>query len=367
MAAEPIRVGFLGASSIAHKVWAAIEAAGNMQVTLVGSRSAEAAQKFIDECTESLHISADRKAVPATYDEVVASPSVDVVYMSNPVTARHTWVMKCAEHNKHVVGEKPPASSPEQLQSWLEALSSKGLLYMDGTMFSHGPYVKKVVESLPEIGDIRRMTFTLSFRASPEKLQKDIRCNPELEPLGALGDVGWYAIRSFLHVVNFTMPTAVAGRIVEQLPNGAVLAFKGELTFPGAKPGDNISASFFGSFLNSAEQDFIISGTKGRIVAAQFTNPLTDAGATRFKIVKPTFAGPDPNTDVTVEQTVIEVEVPEEPGHMQETQMWRNVRDALGKDESGRLIANEDAVQEWGRRSWITHCIAAKLMESARS
>ncbi|CAG9574192.1 oxidoreductase-like protein [Leishmania major strain Friedlin] len=367
MSSDTIRVGFLGASTIAHKVWAAIEAAGNMQVTLVGSRSVEVAQKFVDECTENLHISEERKAAAATYDEVVGSSNVDVVYMSIPVTTRHEWVMKCAANNKHVVGEKPPASTPEQLQSWIEALSAKGLLYMDGTMFSHGPYVKKVVECLPEIGDIRRMTFIFSFRASPERLQNDIRCNPDLEPLGALGDIGWYGIRSFLHMVDFVMPTTVAGRILEELPNGAVTSFKGELFFPGAKPDTNIYAYFYCSFLSSLQQSFIVSGTKGRIVAEQLTNPLTDAGAACFTIVKPMFSGPDPNTDVTVEQTVTKVQVPEETGHMQETQMWRDVRDCLRKDESGRLIAEEDAVREWARKSWMTHCIAAKLMESARS
>ncbi|GET88708.1 oxidoreductase-like protein [Leishmania tarentolae] len=367
MTSDTIRVGFLGASTIARKVWAAIERAGNMQVTLVGSRSLEVAQKFIDECTESLHISEERKALAATYNEVVGSSNVDVVYISIPVTARHEWVMKCAENNKHVVGEKPPASTPEQLQSWLETLSAKALLYMDGTMFSHGPYVKKVVECLPEIGDIHQMTFVFSFRASPERLQNDIRCNPNLEPLGALGDIGWYGIRSFLHMVNFAMPTTVAGRIIEELPNGAVTSFKGELTFPGAKPDSKIHAYFYCSFLSSPQQCFIVSGTKGRIVADQLTNPLTDAGAVCFKIVKPMFAGPNPGTAVTVEQTVTNVEVPEETGHMQETQMWRDVRDSLKRDESGSLIAKEDAVREWARKSWMTHCIAAKLMESARS
>ncbi|KAG5478654.1 hypothetical protein LSCM1_06058 [Leishmania martiniquensis] len=367
MSTGTIRVGFIETSNAAQKVWAAIEAAGSMQVTLVGSCSTEAAQKFIAECTESLLISDERKAAPATYDEVVRSPNVDVVYISIPVTTRHEWVMKCAENNKHVVCEEPPSSTLEQLQTWLETLSSKGLLYMDGTMFSHGPYVKKVVEYLPQIGDIRRMTFNLSFRVPPEKLQKDIRCNPDLKPLGALGDLGWYGIRSFLHMVNFTMPTTVSGRIVEKLANGAVASFKGELTFPGATPGSEIYAHFYSSFLSSPEKTFIISGSEGRIIADHLANPLTGAGGVHFKIIKPVFDGPDPSTDVTVEQTVKDIEVAEETGHMQETEMWRDVRNCLKKNESGRLVAGEDAVREWGRKSWITYCIAAKLMESARS
>ncbi|KAG5501214.1 hypothetical protein JIQ42_06213 [Leishmania sp. Namibia] len=79
------------------------------------------------------------------------------------------------------------------------------------------------------------------------------------------------------------------------------------------------------------------------------------------------FADPDPSTDVTVKYAVKSVEVPEETEHMQEMQMWRDIRDCLKKDESSRLVAEEDAVREWGRRLWIIYCIAAKLMESAGS
>lgn len=365
MSEEIIKVGFLGASSIAHKVWAAIEAAGNMQVTMVGSRKPEAGQKFIDESMESLKISPDRKAVTGSYDEVVTSPDVDVVYMSIPVTLRHEWVMKCAENGKHVVGEKPPASTPEQLQEWLEALSSKGLLYMDGTMFSHGPYVQKVVDSLPQIGELRHMAAALSFHGGEEWSNKDIRGKPDLEPQGALGDCGWYCIRSFLHMVNFQMPIAVSGRIVEQLPNGAVVAFKGDLTFKGQNEEDNIYATFFCSFMSSSEQYFIASGTKGRIVADQLTNPLTDVGPTHFQIINPISGDFGPDPDIKVEQIVTDVEVPEETGHMQETQMWRDVRDCL-KKEDGKLLAEEDAVRQWGRKAWITQTVLAKLLESAR-
>lgn len=367
MSTDAIRVGFLGASAIAHKVWAAIEAAGNMQVTIVGSRSAETGQKFIDESIESLHISADRKPVTGSYDDVVSSPNVDVVYISIPVTFRHEWVMKCAENGKHVVGEKPPASTPEQLQSWLEALSAKGLLYMDGTMFSHGPYVQKVVESLPKIGKLRHMASTLSFNGGDEYLAKDIRCNPEYEPAGALGDCGWYCVRSFLHMVNFQMPIAVSGRIVEQLPNGAVVAFKGDLTFNGESEGDKIHATFFCGFKSSPEQYFIASGTKGRIVACQFTNPLTDVGATHFQIINPIAGDFAADPEIKIQQNVTDVEVPEETGHAQETQMWRDVRDCLKREESGELLADEEAVRDWGRKAWITHTIVQKLLESARS
>ena len=42
--------GILGSASIAKKNWHAIINAGNSRIVAVGSRSAESAQRFIDEC-----------------------------------------------------------------------------------------------------------------------------------------------------------------------------------------------------------------------------------------------------------------------------------------------------------------------------
>lgn len=365
MSDSVVRVGFVGASSISRKVWAAIEAAGHLQVTCVGSRTAERARDYIKASVESLHISEQRVPAAATYEEVVSSPDVDVVYISLPVTARNEWVLKCAQNGKHVVGEKPPAASTEQLQEWLKALGEHRLLYMDGTMFSHGPYVKSVVEAIPKVGTVRHMAATLTFCAPPERVQADIRMKPELEPLGAIGDTGWYCVRSFLHMMNFAMPVAVAGRVIEKLPNGAIMSFKGDLTFTDPKTNEPIYATFYCGFTSSPEQDFIISGTKGTIDAPHLTNPLTDVGPAKFEIITPSVV--EGGIDVKVIRHVDVVEIPEECGHAQETEMWRCVHRSLQRGKDGRLVADETAAQEWGKRAWITQCVLEKLLESSKS
>ncbi|KAG5504373.1 hypothetical protein JKF63_04824 [Porcisia hertigi] len=102
------------------------------------------------------------------------------------------------------------------------------------------------------------------------------------------------------------------------------------------------------------------------MVAEQLTNSLTDPGITCFKFVKPTFAGLDPNTVITVEQKIATGEVPKETVHLQKTLMWRDICNFLTKDESDRLMAHEEAVREWDRKFWIKLSLADKLMVSAR-
>lgn len=365
MAANPevIRVGFVGASFIAHKVWAAIEAAGSLQVTYVGSRSAESATKFVKECVADLGITDDRAPRVGTYDDVVTSPEVDVVYISIPTSARHEWVMKCVENGKHVVGEKPPAVSGEQLREWLEALNSKHLLYMDGTMFSHGAVIEKVMQNVHKVGRVRRITSTLAWMASAEVAAADIRFKPELEPMGVLGDCGWYCVRAILHVMNFAMPVAVIGRVLERAPNGAIISFSGELTFSDEATSEVTTGYFYCAFNSAAEDELIVSGTEATLEAPNLVLPITDKGPAHFTVYRNNVE--QQKSKLLVEHVGQVTEVTQETGHYQETQMWRDVRDCLRRDADGKLLADEKESHSWGRKAWMTQCILDKLLESA--
>lgn len=357
-----LRVGFLGASGIAHKVWPAIEAASSVQVTCVAARDPTRAAAFIAECAESMKLPEDRLPIAATYEQLVTSDEVDVVYISIPVTLREQWIHRCAENGKHVVCEKPLADA-EALRGWIEALSAKQLLFMDGTMCSHGPYLAALVKALPRIGSVRRITSCYSFGASESFLAGDIRCDPAMEPMGCLGDVGWYCVRGFLHVMNFAMPVAVTGRVIERNAKGAIIAFTGDLTFRDPADEDGIvTAQFHCSFLYSSENMLVISGSEAVLTAPDVFIPVTDKPSA-FTIARATMGGEDCELRVT---RAVETVTTAETGHVQETEMWRDVRDCLRRDaDTGRLVVDPAEAKKWGQRAWITQCILDKLMESA--
>ncbi|RNF27612.1 oxidoreductase-like protein [Trypanosoma conorhini] len=356
-----VHVGLLGASAIARKVWDAINRAG-LLVTVVGSRNPQKAEAFVQECCEYLNLDASSRPRVCSYEELVVSDDVDVVYISIPVMERPVWVVKCAEHDKHVVGEKPPAENAAVLQDWLERLGARQLLYMDGTMFSHGPWVQKLLETLPRCGKVRRMTAALAWCADAERRRSDIRLNPALENLGALGDCGWYCVRVMLHAMNFQMPKAVVGRILEKNEKGAILAFSGELSFD--VDGERVTGYLYCA-LNSAQQaEFTVSGTTGIIEAPNIYVPVTaPAGRASFKFVEARTAARGTELTVTREEHVIAV--PDEDGYCQQTRMWRDVDAALSRNREGRLVASAAAMQQWGRMAWMTQCILDKLAESA--
>ena len=69
-------------------------------------------------------------------------------------------------------------------------------------------------------------------------MKTNIRVSDTLEPLGALGDLGWYNIRFTLFVAKYSLPEKVTGRILFEHGSGdkpVPMEFSAELFFPGAE------------------------------------------------------------------------------------------------------------------------------------
>lgn len=383
---RPLRVGLLGASSIGRQVWAAIHETGHV-VTFIGCRDPTGSgQRYRDEMLKALGIPTEG-GVPmvGTYNACVTSDEVDLVYISIPVTARTQWVMRCVEYGKHVVGEKPPAESAEVLRGWIEALDAKQLLYMDGTMFSHGARVKAVAAQAKEMGPVKQILSNFSFAAPPSFFTGDIRMDPSLEPQGALGDLGWYNIRYILHVMDMAMPAEVTGRIVKACPTtGAIIEFSGDLTFIDAPSGERAVASIFCAFDVAPEQTLHIATRNGILELGDFVHCAEGRPAQWLKVVSA--GGRDGPTNFTRTRTeeVCRAKTAEET-KTQKLDMWRNIAALLYRDDDdddekkekadgadggggggGRLKARPEGARYWATVAWKTQAIMDKMLESAR-
>ncbi|CAM36569.1 oxidoreductase-like protein [Leishmania braziliensis MHOM/BR/75/M2904] len=226
MRKESLRVGFLGASTVARKAWLAIHRSGH-RVTFIGCRDAGKGRELTERLQRDVEADKNAKAAGAgaqqlfvapkigSYMDVVRADNVDVVYISLPTSKRPAWIRVCAEFGKHVVSEKPAARSAAELLECLHDMASKRLLFMDGTALSHSQRLQDVCCAVAQLGGPVHINAHMSFTASPTFMANDIRLQPLLEPHGALGDLGWYCIRWILHIVDFALPTGVAGRVTE--------------------------------------------------------------------------------------------------------------------------------------------------------
>jgi predicted dehydrogenase len=259
----------LGAANIARKNWKAIRLAENATLAAVASREPARAKEWIDanqaECPFP--------TAPAAcgYDELLKRPDVDAVYVPLPTGIRREWVVKAAGAGKHVLCEKPCGPDANELRLMLDACKTNGVQFMDGVMFMHGkrlPLLRSVVEDGQTVGQLRRIVSNFSFAAGDDFLKNNIRVSAATEPLGALGDLGWYNIRFSLFVMKYQMPAKVSGRTLTANAGGVPMEFSGEMFWEGGA-----SASFYCSFNTELQQWAHVSGTKGSVALRDFVLP----------------------------------------------------------------------------------------------
>lgn len=276
MSDEICRWGILGTAGIARKNWHSIRNCENATLTAVASRSTERAQQFIDECQSDVPFATAPRPV-GSYEDLLAADDIDAVYIPLPTGMRAEWVIRAAEAGKHVVCEKPCGLDSTEVQRLLDACKQNNVQFMDGVMFMHSHRlhaIREVLEDGTSVGDLRRIATGFSFCAPDDFLQNNIRVSSVLEPMGCLGDLGWYNVRFTLWVMNYAMPTAVSGRLLSSIQSEGSseptpTEFSGELFFDGG-----VSASFYCSFLTEHQQWAHVSGSKGNLLVDDFVLPF---------------------------------------------------------------------------------------------
>jgi predicted dehydrogenase len=357
MAQAPCRWGILGTANIARKNWKAIRNAGNSALVAVASRDAGRARRFIDECQAE----APLPAAPAAcgYDELLARPDIDAVYIPLPTGVRKEWVLRAAAASKHVLCEKPCGVTARDLRAMLDACHKHRVQFMDGVMFMHSrrmPLLRQVLDDPREIGEVRRITSQFSFKAPEEFYRQNIRSSGETEPLGCLGDLGWYNARFSLWVMNERLPERVTGRtLTEHARDGAAavpVEFCGELLYRGGA-----SASFYCSFRAENHQWATVSGTHGYLRVPDFVLPFfgSEVG---FEVSRPVFraSGCDFNMEGHTRRFAVH-EYSNGTADAQETNMIGRFAEIV---TSGRLEP------QWGEMALRTQQVIDACLRSAR-
>ncbi len=288
--AKQLRWGILGAAGIARKNWEAIKNSGNSVITAVASRDLSKAQAFIDECQAEVPHDEIPRAV-GSYEEIIAADDVDAVYVPLPTGLRKEWVIRAAEAGKHVMCEKPCAPNVADLEAMTAACAANKVQFMDGVMFMHSDRMGKLREVIDDgesVGKITRIATAFTFCGGEEFLASDIRLNGDLEPAGALGDLGWYTARMTLFVMNYAMPKSLRATMLSEYqrddsPAPVPTELSAELFFD-----DGVSATFYNSFLTQNQGWLHVSGSKGHLRVDDFVLPYL-GGTAEYTVSNPEF------------------------------------------------------------------------------
>jgi predicted dehydrogenase len=243
-----LRLGLLSTANINRLILAAARASDAVDVFAVASRDADRAAAYARE-----H---GIERAMGSYEELLADPEVDAVYVSLPNSLHVEWSVRALEAGKHVLSEKPLARRPEEVERAFDAAARAGRLLAEAFMYRHHPQTKRVAELVRDgaVGEPRTIRAVFSF---PLADVENIRMKPELEG-GALMDVGCYCVSGARLLAG--EPERVYGE--QRLGGGGVdTTFAGVLRFPG-----DVVGVFHCSMDLPSRQELEVLGTEGTLL-----------------------------------------------------------------------------------------------------
>ena len=188
-----VKWGVLGTADIARgQTIPGMLLAGHCELYAIAGRKLEKAEQF----RETFGF---QKAY-GSYDELLADPMVEAVYIPLPNNLHCEWTIKALKAGKHVLCEKPLAVSEEQAAQMFRTAKENGVCLMEAFAYLHSPFVKAVKEEL-DAGTIGEIRYLESAFITGRRPDTDIRLRRETCG-GALFDLGCYAVSMALWMMG---------------------------------------------------------------------------------------------------------------------------------------------------------------------
>ncbi len=270
-----MKIGILGAGKISHSTVPAMMALEEIECWAVASRSLEKAQAFAEKY-------GFQKAY-GSYEEMLADPEVELVYVATPHSHHYEHMMLCLEHGKGVLCEKAFTMNAKQAREVMEYAQTRGLFAAEAIWPRYMPS-RKLIDDVIESGVIGRVnTLTANLSYVIHEVPRIYR--PELAG-GALLDIGVYGINFAL--MHFGTDIERVESAVRMTPTGVdgmetiTIFYK-----------DGRMAVLTHSIYARSDRKGIIHGDKGYIVVENINNPQSvsvfdtqDRLVTRYDVPK---------------------------------------------------------------------------------
>jgi D-xylose 1-dehydrogenase (NADP+, D-xylono-1,5-lactone-forming) len=238
------RWGILSTARINMAVLEGARKSDAVEVVAVASRDGARAEEYARE-----HGIA---RAHGSYEALLEDDGVDAVYISLPNSLHHEWTLRALASGKHVLCEKPYSRRAAEVEEAFDAADRARLVLSEAFMWRHTPQTRRLVELLPQIGELRGVRSAHAFRLTDPM---NVRLIAELDG-GGLMDVGCYCVSASRLFAG--EPERVYGEQVVG-PTGVDVHFTATLRFPG----DVIAEFACGFDFNQRELELI--GTEGSL------------------------------------------------------------------------------------------------------
>ena len=246
-----VRLGFLSTARINEQLLAGARPSNLVDVVAVASRDRARAEAYAREHSIG--------RAYGSYEELLADPEVEAVYVSLPNSLHVDWSIRALDAGKHVLCEKPLTRRPEEAERAFDAAERAGRLLMEAFMYRHHPQTARVKQLVDDgaIGTVRAIRGVFSFDLLAARDPSDVRLNAELEG-GSLMDVGCYCVSGARLLAG--EPERVFGEAVPA-PSGVDMAFHGTLRFPS-----DVVAQFHSSLELPFKQELEVLGAEASLL-----------------------------------------------------------------------------------------------------
>ena len=243
-----VRWGISSTARINERLIGPLRETDRSQLVAVASRSEEKARNY-----------ARQWEIPrcyGSYDELVADPDTDAVYISLPNGLHTEWTVKCAEAGKHVLCEKPLALTLEEMDQIEQSAQRSGVIVQEAAMMCAHPQMNYLQRLVTEgaVGQVRllRSVFTYVLKDF-----QDVRMDPS-QGGGSLWDLGSYSVRHARRLLQQEPTEVLAAQNLSD--RGVDLSFAGQMQFP-----DGAQSQFFSSLEAFGNIEADVLGTEGSI------------------------------------------------------------------------------------------------------
>ena len=263
---QKVKWGVLGTADIARgQTIPGMRQAEHVELYAIAGRKAEKAKAYREDF-------GFRKAY-GSYDELLADPEVEAVYIPLPNDLHCEWTIKALKAKKHVLCEKPLAVSEEQVTGMFRAAEENGVLLMEAFAYLHSPFVQAVKAEVDSgaIGEIRYMESAFITGRRPDT---DIRLRRETFG-GAMFDLGCYDVSMALWLLGKEPESILAKAYFSErkidLFTSAMLLYEG----------GTMAKLDCGMVLPDGRLDRLyIRGTRGEIISSTEFNQCGETGYT---------------------------------------------------------------------------------------
>lgn len=154
-----LRWGILGLGGIANRFAESLPQSRTGRLAAVASRSGEKAAAFARK-----HSAA---GAYGRYEDLLADPGVDAVYIAMPHPMHAEWAIRAAEAGKHILCEKPLTVTAAEAEAVIGAARRHGVFLMEAFMYRCHPQIRRLAEIVRSgaVGEVRSVRATFSFDA----------------------------------------------------------------------------------------------------------------------------------------------------------------------------------------------------------